>query len=1385
MLVIVTAFLAGFSCMVHAQPGSPVAASTPKSDVFIQGFYWNSPPGGAWWDSLARLAPGIGAAGFGAIWFPPATKGQAGGFSMGYDPYDHYDFGEFNQHGSVETRFGSRAELVGAINAFHSVGVQVFADAVMGHMNGAEQKIPIDCSPYPGYPDSAYLLFNYPNGSGRFRKNATHFYPNQQTCDVNPPYHGPYDPIFKFGEILAHTQSHVRDSLITWGQYLRNVIGFDGFRIDAVKHIDPMFIGPWVQATGGYAVCEYFGSTAEIATWLHYCQNVFGGDVSMFDFPLRFTLKDMCNNTSGTFDMNWLDGAGLVNAGLSGFDVATFVENHDLDRTGWDGSVDNGHSPILFNKDMAYSYILFSEGRPCVFFRDYFVYGLNTSINRLIWIREKFLGGTTTKRDGLSPWYVGSPASQLDQSRDIYVARRNGGNGKPQSFIVINDNPYEWRGVWVNSDHPNQVFRDYTGVAIDKQAAADGRVELWAPPRGFAVYVPDTTQRVNHHPYIHLVPDLTAFSETSFQFQTSAGDLNGDPINYSLSGNPPWLTVSAGGLLNGIPGIADTTTSIVVLTVSDPWGGSSADTFAITVRSRPLMDGVFEGSGVWSQPVAFADTVAGWDGVRAKDVYVIQDENYVYFGAHVRARQWMNWGFLINTRPEGGSSESWSRSITYSHNNRPDFVLRGHFQGYAEFHTWNGSGWTGVGTPLASTEFGESLVLDSLDDGWVEGRVLRSVLGNPGGLQVQLYLTGNQNANATFDACPDDQNTTGWTGVMTSLRRYAFAGTKEISGANLQFPPDATITGGGSATIYGRVFALGVTDSAGPGQGLLSWIGYSAGNTHPSTWVNWIPAAFNVDAGAFDEYQANIGANLPGGTYYYATRFQFTGGPYLFGGYSSSGGGFWNGTGNVSGVLTVQAPPATPLPASPFHTATNVAPNVTLVWNPSPGLNTYRLQVSTDSLFAAPVLDDSTITGSSRQLGSLSYSTTYYWRVRAKNTYGVSSYSARWSFTVFTPVNATVKVTPAWNALSVPLTVLDGRKSVLFPSSTSGAFAFSSIGGYTLRDSLHPGTGYWLKFPASDSVIISGGVRSHDSIQVQSGWNLIGSISTTIPVASILQFPDSIVRSLYYRYQSGYSPVDSISPSRAYWVKTAASGKLVLATGGAFYEVARGESIIDHLGGYSSLTIRDAEGNSQTLYFGFDDTSKEMNEAFELPPTPPAGVFDVRFSNQRLYNQLRKGSEEEFRITIASARHPLEISWSSKKQDPPVILLVEGGRILLAGEGRVGDVLADHVVLRFADEGHTPRSYSLDQNYPNPFNPSTTIRFSLPFASYVRLTVYDMLGREVSDLSPSEIMDAGTHAVTFDGENLGSGVYFCKLAASSIGVREKAFLAVAKMLLIK
>src|SRR5580693_6131660 len=99
--------------------------------VLMQAFYWNCPQidnqAFTWWNFVSSKVPDLQQAGFTALWLPPATK-AAETTSMGYDTYDYYDLGSYDQKGGVETWFGSAAQLNSLITAAHQAKMEVYAD---------------------------------------------------------------------------------------------------------------------------------------------------------------------------------------------------------------------------------------------------------------------------------------------------------------------------------------------------------------------------------------------------------------------------------------------------------------------------------------------------------------------------------------------------------------------------------------------------------------------------------------------------------------------------------------------------------------------------------------------------------------------------------------------------------------------------------------------------------------------------------------------------------------------------------------------------------------------------------------------------------------------------------------------------------------------------------------------------------------------------------------------------------------------------------------------------------------------------------------------------------------------------------------------------------
>ncbi len=144
------------------------------------------------------------------------------------------------------------------------------------------------------------------------------------------------------------------------------------------------------------------------------------------------------------------------------------------------------------------------------------------------------------------------------------------------------------------------------------------------------------------------------------------------------------------------------------------------------------------------------------------------------------------------------------------------------------------------------------------------------------------------------------------------------------------------------------------------------------------------------------------------------------------------------------------------------------------------------------------------------------------------------------------PVSISVPVAAGWNLLSLPLRVTDGATGTVFPSSISGAISYD--GGYANIDTLRTGPGFWLKFAAPETVVVTGSAVVFDSIRLRQGWNLVGGVSTPVAAASVQTAPQGLLTSKFFRYLpgAGFSQVDTLWPGSGYWVKAGAAGQIRL-----------------------------------------------------------------------------------------------------------------------------------------------------------------------------------------------------------------------------------------------
>ena len=455
--------------------------------VMLQAFYWDCPAKEkqehTWWNFVAEHVPNLAKAGFDALWLPPISK-AASNRSMGYDPYDYFDLGDFDQKGGVKTWFGNRAELEALIQKARANGIGCYADMVINHNSGADEE---EINPLDG--QKRWTKF-HPK-SGRFPRDWNCFHPSRYEAVLEGELYAGFPH-------LCHRNPLVYASIMEYAQMIIEELGFAGFRFDFVKGYGAWMVGTiakyrYVQdgkEFSPFVVGEYWEDGESIAQWLDHVNSFSDNQVAAFDFPLRYKLKDVCDTLK--YDLRNLtdNGAIVTNRPMR---AVTFVDNHDMGST---ASTNNNSNPanddntIVNDKMLAYSYILVHEGYPCVFWYDYYNNGLARAgtpngIDALISAHQRHAGGDS---------------EILHADPDLYIMQRAGYRDdtvqKSGLIYVLNNLGDQWSGTSVKTKWKKQKFVPVawdghdTATPTERITDAHGNSEFPAPPRGYAVYAP-------------------------------------------------------------------------------------------------------------------------------------------------------------------------------------------------------------------------------------------------------------------------------------------------------------------------------------------------------------------------------------------------------------------------------------------------------------------------------------------------------------------------------------------------------------------------------------------------------------------------------------------------------------------------------------------------------------------------------------------------------------------------------------------------------------------------------------------------------------------------------------------------------------------------------
>lgn len=475
-----------------------------KNGVMMQYFEWNLPNDGRLWTQLKEDASHLAEIGITAVWIPPAYKADEQA-DEGYATYDLYDLGEFDQKGTVRTKYGTRRELEEMIAALHDNGISVYLDVVLNHKAGGDYKecfrvIEVDGSDRnqdigEPFEIESYTGYDFKGRADKYSDFKWHWYHFSGTdydasSDRNGVFrilgdgkgwsqgvdseNGNYD--FLMCNDIDLDSPEVVEELINWGRWVSGTFGFDGFRMDAIKHMDYNFTARFLQSVREergdefYAVGEYWNGDLEALD--EFIENVNHG-IDLFDVPLHYNMYQASCEGSG-FDMSMMLNDTLVDHHCNL--AVTFVENHDSQSgSSLESRVGDWFKPLAYGM-----ILLMKDGYPCIFYGDYYSTDREASphrsiIDTLLWARRKHA--------------YGDQENYFDHPSTVGFRRTGDEQHAGLVFLMSNDmDGSKW--VTMGAGHAGETWREATG-SIDTTVTLDdnGAGEFTVRGRNLAVWV--------------------------------------------------------------------------------------------------------------------------------------------------------------------------------------------------------------------------------------------------------------------------------------------------------------------------------------------------------------------------------------------------------------------------------------------------------------------------------------------------------------------------------------------------------------------------------------------------------------------------------------------------------------------------------------------------------------------------------------------------------------------------------------------------------------------------------------------------------------------------------------------------------------------------------